>query len=306
MGSRRSATASRSPPACCASASASAATARARWCADLSGGERRRLALMRLLMERPERAAARRAHQRPRHRHPDRARGPARRLAGHARRGQPRPLLRRAGLRRRVRAHRRRRDPPSARAASSSTSSCAEPRPGRVPGRPGRVRPGRVRPEREGQGRERPGRARPRRAPRSPPVRRPAPPARSSSDSSGRSIAAPRASTNCTSRWPRTQPITPGWASCRASCSACSPSGRSSRPTGSGRPSRSSADRSGGAVQGPAPRRDGEERALVRQGAPARVRQRAPQSAPRAAASATDAPAPSASVNAAANESPHP
>ena len=57
-----------------------------------------------------ERAAARRADERPRHRHAHRARGSARRLAGDARGGQPRPLLRRAGVRRRLRAHRRRRD----------------------------------------------------------------------------------------------------------------------------------------------------------------------------------------------------
>ena len=74
---------------------------------------------------RAERAAARRADQRPRHRHAHRARGPARRLAGHARGRQPRPLLRRARVRRRLRADRRRRHPPPARAASSSTSRCA-------------------------------------------------------------------------------------------------------------------------------------------------------------------------------------
>ena len=63
---------------------------------------------------RAQRPPARRADQRPRHRHADRARGPARRLAGHARRGHPRPLLRRARLRRRLRADRRRRAPPPA------------------------------------------------------------------------------------------------------------------------------------------------------------------------------------------------
>ena len=46
---------------------------------------------------RAERAAARRADQRPRHRHAHRAGGPARRLAGHADRRQPRPVLPRAG-----------------------------------------------------------------------------------------------------------------------------------------------------------------------------------------------------------------
>ena len=55
---------------------------------------------------RAQRPHARRAHQRPRHRHAHRARGPARRLARHARGRQPRPLLRRARVRRRLRARR--------------------------------------------------------------------------------------------------------------------------------------------------------------------------------------------------------
>ena len=66
---------------------------------DLSGGERRRLQLLRLLAGRAQRAAARRADQRPRHRHAGRAGGPARLVAGHARRGQPRPVPGGAGLR---------------------------------------------------------------------------------------------------------------------------------------------------------------------------------------------------------------
>ena len=66
---------------------------------DLSGGERRRLQLMRLLMAGAERPAARRADQRSRHRHPHGPRGPARRLARNARRGEPRPLLRGEGVR---------------------------------------------------------------------------------------------------------------------------------------------------------------------------------------------------------------
>ena len=61
---------------------------------------------------RAQRPAARRAHQRPRHRHADRARGPARRLARHARGRLPRSLLRRARVRQRLRAHRRRQGPP--------------------------------------------------------------------------------------------------------------------------------------------------------------------------------------------------
>ena len=57
---------------------------------------------------RAERAAARRADQRPRHRDADRVRGPARRLARHAGRGQPRPVLPGTGHRPRGRAARRR------------------------------------------------------------------------------------------------------------------------------------------------------------------------------------------------------
>ncbi len=72
---------------------------------------------------RAQRAAARRAHQRPRHRHADGARGPARRLARHARRRQPRPLLRRARLRRRLRAHAGPAESATSRAGSTSTWS---------------------------------------------------------------------------------------------------------------------------------------------------------------------------------------
>ena len=57
---------------------------------------------------RAERAGARRAHQRPRHRHPHRAGGPARQLPRHGAGGQPRPVLRRPGLRQGRRAARRR------------------------------------------------------------------------------------------------------------------------------------------------------------------------------------------------------
>ena len=79
---------------------------------------------------RAERAAARRADQRPRHRHAHRAGGPARRLAGDARGRQPRPLLRRARVRQRLRAHRRRRRSATCPAGSTSTSSCARARRG--------------------------------------------------------------------------------------------------------------------------------------------------------------------------------
>ena len=50
---RRSATGARSRPACCATASASAASEARTLVRDLSGGERRRLQLMRLLMDEP-------------------------------------------------------------------------------------------------------------------------------------------------------------------------------------------------------------------------------------------------------------
>ena len=57
---------------------------------------------------RAERAGARRADQRPRHRHPHRAGGPARQLPRHGAGRQPRPVLRRPGLRQGGRAARRR------------------------------------------------------------------------------------------------------------------------------------------------------------------------------------------------------
>ncbi len=75
---------------------------------DLSGGERRRFQLLRLLAHRAQRAAPRRADQRPRHRHPQRPRGLPRRLAGHPDRRLPRPLLPRAGDRLGLGAARRR------------------------------------------------------------------------------------------------------------------------------------------------------------------------------------------------------
>ena len=85
---------------------------------------------------RAERAAARRADERPRHRHPRRARGPARRLAGHAGRGQPRPLLRRARVRRRARADGRRAAAPPARRHRAVPRAAPRRRGG--PGRRGR------------------------------------------------------------------------------------------------------------------------------------------------------------------------
>ena len=82
--------------------------------AQLSGGERRRLQLLRILMARAERADPRRADQRPGHRHARRAGGSARLLAGHLDRGQPRPVPDRAGHRRRGRpAGRRQGDAPA-------------------------------------------------------------------------------------------------------------------------------------------------------------------------------------------------
>ena len=75
--------------------------------ADLSGGERRRLQFLRPA-RRAERAVARRADQRPGHRHPDGDRGLPGRLAGDADRRHARPVLPGAGQRCHLRAHRRR------------------------------------------------------------------------------------------------------------------------------------------------------------------------------------------------------
>ena len=74
---------------------------------------------------RAQRAAARRAHQRPRHRHPQRGRGLPRPLAGHARRGLARPLLPRARHRLDLGADGRRPDRHAAAAGWTSTSSSA-------------------------------------------------------------------------------------------------------------------------------------------------------------------------------------
>ena len=63
--------------------------------AALSGGERNRLLLARLFTRPVERARARRADQRSRHRDAGAARSPARRLARHAPARQPRPRLHR-------------------------------------------------------------------------------------------------------------------------------------------------------------------------------------------------------------------
>ena len=75
---------------------------------DLSGGEQRRVQMLRLLMTEPNVPAARRADQRPGHRDADRVRGPPRRLARHAGGGQSRPLLPGTGDRARGSAARRR------------------------------------------------------------------------------------------------------------------------------------------------------------------------------------------------------
>ena len=77
---------------------------------DLSGGERRRFQLLMLLLDRAQRAAARRADQRPRHRDAERPGGLPRRLAGHPRGGLARPVLPRAGHRLDLGAARRRAD----------------------------------------------------------------------------------------------------------------------------------------------------------------------------------------------------
>ena len=96
---------------------------------DLSGGERRRVQMLRLLMDRAQRAAARRADQRPGHRDADRVRGPARRLARHAGGGQSRQVL--PGARDRARGG----------AARRRQARLPRRRGGRVPGpRPGRPR----------------------------------------------------------------------------------------------------------------------------------------------------------------------
>ena len=201
--------------ACCASGSASAAIAPRTFVRDLSGGERRRLQLMRLLMARAERAAARRADQRPRHRHADGARGPARRLARHARRRQPRPLLRRARLRRRLRAHRDGRDRATCPAASSSTSRGA----GATPSRPRRP-------------------SHPRRS--RPPPRRAAPAARRrrrqrGSSARSRSWRARRRS--CTPRSSSTRPTTTRSPRSTVGCASWWPSASASRRRGSRTPS---------------------------------------------------------------------
>ena len=80
-----------------------------------------------------QRAAARRAHQRPRHRHAAGARGLPRRLARRPRRGQPRPGL--------PRAHRHRRDGDGRRRPARSAPRRLRRVGGRAPGQPG-PRPG--------------------------------------------------------------------------------------------------------------------------------------------------------------------
>ena len=84
-------------------------------CGDLSGGERRRLQFLRLLLAEPNVLHPRRADQRPRHRDADLAGGRPRRLGRHAARRLPRPLPARADVRPPGRAARRRRDPRPAR-----------------------------------------------------------------------------------------------------------------------------------------------------------------------------------------------
>ncbi len=134
-----------------------------------------------------QRAAARRAHQRPRHRDADRARGLPRRLARDARRGLARPLLPGAGHRRDLRPARRRPGlDAAARGGGVPRATGRRPRPPRsAPGTPaGRLGPEGVR----------------RRDPRGPQGRRP-----------HRQAAAPRspsASRRCTPSWSSTPPTT--------------------------------------------------------------------------------------------------
>ena len=77
----------------------------------LSGGERRRVALCRLLLSRARPAAARRADEPPRRRVRRLARAPPRRVQGHDRRGHPRSLLPRQRRRLDPRARPRARNP---------------------------------------------------------------------------------------------------------------------------------------------------------------------------------------------------
>ena len=95
----------------------------------LSGGERRRLQLLLVLADQAQRAPARRAHQRSRHRHPARPRGVPRRLARRPRGGQPRPGL--------PRTHRHRRDGDGRRAPPGPATRGVRGVGGRPPGEPG-------------------------------------------------------------------------------------------------------------------------------------------------------------------------
>ena len=109
----------------------------------LSGGERRRVALCRLLLRRPGPAAARRADQPPRRRVGRLARAAPRGVQGRRRRGHPRPLLPRQRRRLDPRARPRPRDPVPGqllvlaraedRSGSSRRSAPTRPAPGRSP-----------------------------------------------------------------------------------------------------------------------------------------------------------------------------
>ena len=154
---------------------------------------------------RAQRAAARRADERPRHRHVDRARGPARRLGRHAGGRLARPVLPGAGLRHDGRDARRRR------AAGPAG------RGGRVP----RAAPGRGGCAGRRRGRRR-RRRRCRRASRGRPTRpRPGRRARSWPGWSGSWTSCATGRPGCTTTWRLQRPTTNGCSSSTPACGRC-------------------------------------------------------------------------------------
>ena len=167
---------------------------------DLSGGERRRLQLMRLLMDEPNVLLLDEPTNDLDIDTLTALEDLLDALAGDARRRQPRPLLRRAGLRRRPRADERRR---LATCPAASSSTCVARRGGggrRCPAVQARcaVRDGRAKPAAARSGAR----------------------ARSSRASSARSRSSTRARPSCTTRWPPRRPTTRACASCRPSSRA--------------------------------------------------------------------------------------